>query len=372
MSLELTESTITKILFLSATPNNLKPLQVDLEYSNIEKLLKKSDKFEIQHKNIVTIDDLNNLIAEFHPNIIHFSGHGSFEGVFLQDTNGNASLVRGFPLTRLLNFYSEFIKCVILNSCYSEHQANQISKIIPYVIGMKSTIKDISAIEFSKAFYIGLLEKNTYEEAFELGYISLSLKEDADKNILELYVNGEKVKHISVRRSLSESYSESLIYKSFKQNFIEKLWLISLLSIFLVSIFIYLSHYKNNKFDIFKDYKKAYQEKYENMHLELDQAVILKNMDSIKKMSASQYEEYLINEINKVEDGDLMIVSVTSFYEGIIKCEQSKNCSTQEINRDFQEEFKNFWNAYSPYIKYKRRNGYSTMAILLERRVKNE
>ena len=42
---------------------------------------------------------------------------------------------------------------MLLNACYSEVQAEEIYKHIDCVIGMKSSIQDRAALDFSEGFY---------------------------------------------------------------------------------------------------------------------------------------------------------------------------------------------------------------------------
>ena len=48
------------------------------------------------------------------------------------------------------------IRCVVLNACYSEAQAQAIAEAIDCVVGMTSAVGDDAAIEFATAFYRAL------------------------------------------------------------------------------------------------------------------------------------------------------------------------------------------------------------------------
>lgn len=154
MSLHL-DNDKTKILLLASTPDNTASLKIDEEYKLIKRTLNYSanlDRFELIQEGAVTVDDLYELIENFRPNIIHFSGHGSQNGIYLEDKTGNKKLVEGASLANLFSHYSSTIQCVILNSCYSENQAFTISQSIPYVIGTTNEIKDSSALIFQLDF----------------------------------------------------------------------------------------------------------------------------------------------------------------------------------------------------------------------------
>ena len=61
------------------------------------------------------------------PAIVHFSGHGDIDGIAIEDSLGNAKLIDTSAIGNLFELFSENIKCVVLNSCYSESQAMEIS-----------------------------------------------------------------------------------------------------------------------------------------------------------------------------------------------------------------------------------------------------
>lgn len=206
MSFSLKKSTKKRILILTATPDNLSSLQVELEAKEIKKSLvytSNLDKLEIIQEHAVTIDDLNQLIQDFKPNIVHFSGHGSKSGIYLENKNKQSKIVKAGSLARLFNYYSSTVECVILNSCYSDNQARAIAQSIQYVIGTRAEIKDDKAIEFSKSFYGGILSTNSYEESFELGLIKLSLDNSDLKKNLIFYFNGDEVKYITQKRKIA-------------------------------------------------------------------------------------------------------------------------------------------------------------------------
>ena len=70
------------------------------------------------------------------------------------------------------------MECVLFNACYSEVQAEAVSKYIPYVVGMNKPIGDKAAIDFAVAFYDALGAGETMEFAFKLGRSQLvGLKE---------------------------------------------------------------------------------------------------------------------------------------------------------------------------------------------------
>ena len=148
------------ILFLAANPKGTRPLRLDEEVKRIEQGLdraKKRDQFKMVQKWAVTDDDLRRALLDNDPEIVHFSGHGSgADGLAFEDDTGQVQLISGNALARLFELCSETVKCVVLNSCYSEAQADAIVKHIDYVVGMKKAIGDEAAIKFAVGFYDAL------------------------------------------------------------------------------------------------------------------------------------------------------------------------------------------------------------------------
>lgn len=167
------------ILFLAANPKDTKQLRLDQEMREIDEGLRRSqqrDTFNLVQKWAVRVADLRRALLDESPNIIHFSGHGSPQGrIILEDEVGNGKEIPPKAIGNLFELFAEDINCVILNACYSESQAQEISKHISYVIGMNDAIPDKAAIEFSSAFYDAIGNGRDVEFAFKLARISIEL-----------------------------------------------------------------------------------------------------------------------------------------------------------------------------------------------------
>lgn len=170
---------IIRILFISANPLDEDPLRLDIEMRDIENELvhsKYRDKFEFIKFSAVRIGDLQDALLNHSPNFVHFAGHGKAEGIALLDNKTEElCIVKSEPLADLFKLFSNDIACVILNSCYSEIQAQLIKKFIPNVIGMKGTVPDETAIEFAKVFYKGIGAGKEISFSFEFAKNSIDL-----------------------------------------------------------------------------------------------------------------------------------------------------------------------------------------------------
>ncbi len=168
------------ILLLAANPKGTPSLRLDEEVKKIEQGLeraKKRDQFKLVQKWAVTDDDLRRAMLDNYPEIVHFSGHGSgADGLAFEDDGGQTQLISGDALGRLFELCSDSVKCVVLNACYSEAQADAIARHIDYVVGMKKAIGDEAAIKFAVGFYDALGAGRDVEKAFKFGCIAIDLR----------------------------------------------------------------------------------------------------------------------------------------------------------------------------------------------------
>ena len=87
----------------------------------------------------------------------------------LEDDGGNHKPLSPTGIAALFKLHTDYVKCVLLNACYSSKPAKAISKHINYVIGMNQPIEDRAAIEFAVGFYDALGADKGYEFAYKLG-----------------------------------------------------------------------------------------------------------------------------------------------------------------------------------------------------------
>jgi hypothetical protein len=161
---------LKKILILSANPQVTPRLRLDKEAREIEEGLRRCkhrSQFEIKAAWAVRLRDLRRALLEYEPQIVHFAGHGTKEGLIVESELGLPVILSSKAVSGLFEFFSDQVECVILSSCYSESQAAAINKHINYVIGMPEKIMDKAAIEFAVGFYDALGVGKSFEESFE-------------------------------------------------------------------------------------------------------------------------------------------------------------------------------------------------------------
>ena len=199
---------VKTILILTANPKGAAPLRLAEEVRAIGEALTRSsqrDSFKIVQRCAVRTEDLRRALLEHEPYLVHFSGHGvgqegaglgsvagqrkigrvpaegaetkqGPEGIVLEDVVGQPKLVSGEALAALFELFAASMEMVLLNSCYSAVQAEEIGKSIPVVVGMRRAIGDRAAITFAQGFYDALFAGQAVEQAFKLGVNSIQLE----------------------------------------------------------------------------------------------------------------------------------------------------------------------------------------------------
>lgn len=168
------------ILILSANPKGTNSLRLSEEIREIKEGLKRSkyrDLYEIETAEAVRVGDIQRAMLDYEPNIVHFCGHGGGEeGLVFEDATGQIKLVSAEALAGLFSLFADRLDCVLLNACYSEVQAKEISRHINSVIGMSQAIGDQAAIAFAVGFYDALGADRGVDFAYKLGCNAIQMQ----------------------------------------------------------------------------------------------------------------------------------------------------------------------------------------------------
>ncbi|MDZ8237235.1 MAG: CHAT domain-containing protein [Nostoc sp. ChiQUE01a] len=166
-----------KIVILASNPQGTSRLRLDKEVSEIYEGLQRSQwrkHFDIESRWAVRPRDIHRALLDIRPQIVHFCGHGEGDaGLVLENNIGELQLVGTEALSGLFELFADSVECVILNACYSQKQADVITKHINYVIGMNQAVQDPVAIDFAVGFYDGLGSGLTIKQAFEIGLAAI-------------------------------------------------------------------------------------------------------------------------------------------------------------------------------------------------------
>jgi CHAT domain len=165
-----------KVLALQANPHDTEVLRIAKEAREIRRRLAPHSGNELIVVGAVRTSDLLELLQEYQPDVVHFSGHGNKGGLLvLEDDVGASSPIPSSALAGIFAAVAATVKCVVLNSCYSHDQASAIVETVPCVVGMGSEISDEAAIAFAVGFYGALGFSSTVQKAFQAGCANIAL-----------------------------------------------------------------------------------------------------------------------------------------------------------------------------------------------------
>jgi tetratricopeptide (TPR) repeat protein len=161
---------MTRILFLASNPeSSTSRLDLEEELSSVENQLSSvefRDEIELKTGHAVRPDDLVRFLRRLQPTIVHFSGHGSPEGILLRSEIGH-TVVSGEALAQL--FRDRHVDLIVLNACYSESQASLLKEVVPAVVGTTEAVGDEASRRFSTAFYRTLGDGHPVRDALRDG-----------------------------------------------------------------------------------------------------------------------------------------------------------------------------------------------------------
>ena len=166
-----------------------KPLDLEREVSRIQQVLRMArgrDALEFRYVAAATCDTLMQAMLDEPPTIVHFSGHGDTGGIYLRDEVGEPHLVTGDALAGLFALFKDTVRCVVLNACWSQAQAQAIRRHIPYVIGTRAEIMDEAAHDFSAGFYKAIGAGSDVPFAFEMGKAAVGMAGCGGEDLLVL------------------------------------------------------------------------------------------------------------------------------------------------------------------------------------------
>jgi hypothetical protein len=205
-----------KVLFLASNPCKLDRLAVDEESRAVAAKIRSADHrdaLELIPACAVRPDDLQPLLMQHKPHVIHFSGHGTLstpagrqcqdelgvsrdmvakgtshsERLVLVGEGGETHLIHNEALIDLFSVLNDNVHLVIFNACHSDQTARALAEVVPCTIGMSGEISDDAAIAFAAAFYQALGFGRDILAAFNLGKNALMYLQIPEDHAPRLY-----------------------------------------------------------------------------------------------------------------------------------------------------------------------------------------
>ncbi|MGZ5006373.1 MAG: CHAT domain-containing protein [Methylobacter sp.] len=208
------EQKTTKILIVAANPLDTERLGLDEEYREIKEILRTSGRkshFDLEYAPAANVDDLRQRLLDFDPHIVHFSGHGELQGLYFQNEQNSAQLIRKEALEHLFALFKNTINCIVLNACYSEDLAKAFANHIERVIGMDSPIGDEAAIKFAKGFYQALFYGRDVDFSFEFGKSAIETANLEDWQVPQLKKRAQNPAPALPRQAYLKHYADDVL-----------------------------------------------------------------------------------------------------------------------------------------------------------------
>lgn len=168
--LELIKIKILVVVSDNADRDNLTPGQ---EIKEIKKQLNPDDNTVFEFKVLLNADihSLTSKLITFEPHILHFTGHGEEEGIYLSEEDSSTSaLMSNDVFLNILKYAGNSLHLIFLNSCKSAALADEIHqfKNNVYVIAYNDYIELDLATKISSRFYKQLNETRLFSSAIHL------------------------------------------------------------------------------------------------------------------------------------------------------------------------------------------------------------
>lgn len=186
---------MSRILFLSSNPGDTTLLRLDKEHRAVDEAKarfgSKSDTVERHHA--TTLEDLTRTLTESQYDIVQFSGHGSVEGIVLEDVNlDGSSLISAQQLGAILFEAQSNLRVTILMCCFSSGAIPQMIRAAPYLITVSGKGNDETVIDFVRVFYETFFQRRSIEKAFYMAQLFVSGKKPRLHAVLSRRAEAER------------------------------------------------------------------------------------------------------------------------------------------------------------------------------------
>lgn len=167
-----------KILILYSNPSNTARLRLDKEHRAIDGIIQRLNlESNIFHRlHATTIEDFAHVLRENNYDIVQFSGHGSNEGIVLEDNRKDGgTLLSAKQVADILRTSAPNIKATLFISCFSASSIPDLIESSPYLITISESADDDLSIEFISEFYDSYFRSGSIQTAFKEAQLYVSL-----------------------------------------------------------------------------------------------------------------------------------------------------------------------------------------------------
>lgn len=179
------------VLFLAANPVDTHRLRLDQEARSIQeksRLSEYRDSVRFESRWATKASDILQAINETNPTVVHFSGHGADTGeLVLENPDGTAKFVSEDAISTVMATFSDTIRLIVFNACFSDTQAANVVEHIEAAIGTVDSIPDETARTFAAQLYSSIGFGHSLKKAFDQAKAELILEGIPGEDIPQLY-----------------------------------------------------------------------------------------------------------------------------------------------------------------------------------------
>ncbi len=164
-----------KVLFLYSSPDDFVRLRLDKEHRALEGVLADLhvESSSIRQLHATTLADVLRVIQEEKFDVVHFSGHGSEDGIYLESDKGPGVLVSAELVVKVLTQSVHPIRAAVFMSCFSAEQGKSLLRIASHLVTVVGEADDAASICFSSAFYRNFFRTGSIESSFMAAVLAL-------------------------------------------------------------------------------------------------------------------------------------------------------------------------------------------------------
>ncbi len=179
-----------KVLLIFANPRQEYNLRLGSEDRIIHEAIrlgKYRDAIALTPCHAATRHDLRRALLNDTFQIVHISGHGTDDGLILEDEYGKSNVVPPEILADIFAAHSPPVQCVVLNACYSAAQGELIARAVPFTIAVAGLLNDAAAKEFSRGFYDAIGAGKPYDFAYGEGCRAADMVIAGASSLIQLF-----------------------------------------------------------------------------------------------------------------------------------------------------------------------------------------
>jgi hypothetical protein len=158
-------------------------LRIDAEQRAFNAVLKVSGTSagRVRQLPAAKLEDVISSLSDRKYHLIHFSGHGASDGIFLDCSHedGASALIDVEALKRVLRLGAPSLTIAVFMSCFSSDLAENLIAEVPWILGVMGEADDETCVAFVEQFYTALLAGHSIEGAYRhirsFGYRDLPL-----------------------------------------------------------------------------------------------------------------------------------------------------------------------------------------------------